>query len=81
MSCSETFSASTLCQSSVQNQDRRSCASNGQVLGYISRSVASVSVRHGYAPKPAQNDLNGTHILRKQDKSIKFSQITICLLL
>lgn len=29
--------------------------SNGSNRPYISRSVASVSVRHGYAPKPKQN--------------------------
>lgn len=51
-SCLETFSVSSLCQRSVRSRSWRRCVSNGQGLQYICRAVASVYVRHGYAPKP-----------------------------
>lgn len=38
-------------------------------MQYLCRSVASVSVRHGYAPKPTQSDLDWPRIREKQHKS------------
>lgn len=70
-----------LCVKGFQTRVRGRCVSNGQGPWYICRSVASVCVRHGYAPKPIQNHLEWPRIREKQHKTIKYTKITICLVL